>query len=185
MPEISVANIGYGIGTRELTNRPNALRAVLGEAVEAAVPDAYETDTITRIETNLDDLSPEITGAVMDKLFSAGALDVFLTPIQMKKNRPAVELTVLCENAQVSKMADLIFSETTSFGVRMDQVSRFKLERKIETVKTPFGEITVKRGLRNGEVIQSAPEFESVRAAAEKHNVPLRTVCEAALKAAS
>jgi uncharacterized protein (TIGR00299 family) protein len=185
MPEITVAGIGYGIGTRELTNRPNALRAVLGEAVEAAVPAAYETDIITRIETNLDDLSPEITGSVMDKLFNAGALDVFLTPIQMKKNRPAAQLTVLCENACVSQMADLIFAETTSFGVRMDQVSRFKLERKFETVKTPFGEITVKLGLRDGKVIQSAPEFESVRAAAEKHNVPVRAVYEAALKAAS
>lgn len=184
MPPLRVEKIGYGVGTRILPDRPNVLRAVLGEvAPDTTSARSYETDTITRIETNLDDLSPEITGAVMDRIFAAGALDVFFTPIQMKKNRPAIQLTVLCEEAAISKIADVIFSETTSFGLRMDQVSRLKLERKFKKVKTPFGEITVKLGMRDGETIQAAPEFESVRAAAEKHGVPLRTVQEAALKA--
>jgi len=186
MPRIKVEKIGYGIGSRKLPNRPNALRAVLGELDESSGPSGgYETDTITRIETNIDDLSPEITGAVMEKLFAAGALDVFFTSIQMKKNRPAVQLTALCENSDVTKIADLIFLETTSFGVRMDQVNRLKLERKFENVKTEFGEVSVKLGLRNGKIIQVAPEYESVRVATEKTGASLRLVYEAAQKAAS
>jgi uncharacterized protein (TIGR00299 family) protein len=185
MPSMRVAKIGYGIGTRVLPNRPNVLRASLGETVETAVSAAYDTDTITRIETNIDDLSPEITGAVMEQLLSAGALDVFFTPIQMKKNRPAIQLSVLCESAAVSRIADVIFAETTSFGLRMDEVKRLKLERQFETAKTQFGDITVKLGLKRGVVIQVAPEFESVRAAAEKHKVPLRAVHDAALHAIS
>lgn len=182
MPQIAVQKIGYGLGSRKLPHRPNALRAVLGELNDVA--GGYETDTITRIETNIDDLSPEITGAVMEKLFAAGALDVFFTSIQMKKNRPAIQLTVLCENADVPKLADLIFAETTSFGVRMDQVNRLKLGREFKTVKTEFGEVTVKLGLKAGKVIQVAPEYESVRAASEKSGASLRAVYEAARKAA-
>ena len=121
----------------------------------------------------------------MDKLFSAGALDVFFTPVQMKKNRPAAQLTALCEESAVAKIADVIFSETTSFGVRMDRVNRLKLERRFEKVTTPFGEVTVKLGLRGGEVIQASPEFESVRAVSEKSGQPLRVVHEAALRASS
>ncbi|MEI8343170.1 MAG: LarC family nickel insertion protein, partial [Verrucomicrobiota bacterium] len=185
MPRMTIEKIGYGLGTRQLPNRPNALRAVLGESAETKEESSgYETDTIARIETNIDDLSPEITGAVMDKLLTAGALDVFFTPIQMKKNRPAVQLSVLCESADVSKIADLIFSETTAFGLRMDKVSRLKLERKSETVKTPHGEIIVKLGINKGAVIQISPEFESVRAASEKSGQPLRVVFDAARNAA-
>ncbi len=148
-------------------------------------PEGYETDRVMRLEVNLDDLSPEITGATVEALFAAGALDVFFTSIQMKKNRPAIQLTALCENADVPKIADLIFAETTSFGVRMDQVNRLKLDRKFEKVKTEFGEITVKLGLKGGKVIQVAPEYESVRAASEKSGASLRAIYEAARKAAS
>jgi uncharacterized protein (TIGR00299 family) protein len=186
MPRITIEKIGYGLGTRQLPNRPNALRAVLGEFADTnETPDGYETDTVTRIETNLDDLSPEITGAVMERLLAAGALDVFFTPVQMKKNRPALQLSVLCERGDVSKIAALIFAETTAFGVRMEEVRRLKLARKFEKVKTPHGEITVKLGLKNGEVIQVAPEFESVRAASEKSGRPLREVFDAARNAAT
>ena len=185
MPRMKIAKIGYGLGSREGKTRPNVLRAVLGDLDGVAgVSDpghSYETDTITRIETNIDDLSPEITGALFDRLFAAGALDVFLTPIQMKKNRPGVLLTVLCEDAMVSKIAGLIFSETTTFGLRTDRVSRLKLDRCFEKVRTPFGEITMKLGSRNGEVIQVAPEFESVRAVSEKSGQSLRAVYQAAL----
>jgi uncharacterized protein (DUF111 family) len=185
MPGLKVEKIGYGVGSRTLPDRPNVLRAVLGELVEAENASGYETDTITRIETNIDDLSSEVTGAVMEKLFNAGALDVFFTPIQMKKNRPAVQLSVLCEDAVVTKMADLIFAETTSFGLRMNKVNRLKLERKFQQVQTAFGEITVKLGVKAGKVIQTAPEYESVRSAAEKHGASLRAVYEAARQAAS
>jgi len=183
MPRLKVEKIGYGIGSRIIPSRPNVLRAVLGELESPEEGGAYQTDTITRIETNLDDLSPEITGSTVDRLFAAGALDVFLTPIQMKKNRPGVLLTVLCEEPASRKIADVLFTETTSFGLRLDRIERLKLERRFETVATPHGEIIVKVGLRGGEPIQAAPEFESCRAAAEKSGAPLRVVYGAALEA--
>jgi len=143
----------------------------------------YETDIVTRLETNLDDSSPEILGAAMDKLLAAGALDVWFSPVHMKKNRPAVMLSVLCEEAHVEKIADLIFRETSSFGLRRDQVTRLKLERRFEKVATEFGEVTVKLGLKAGHIVQVAPEFESCRAVSEKTGHPLRTIYEAATRA--
>lgn len=185
MPAMHLEKTGYGIGSRTLPGRPNVLRAVLGEADpagldSAAVHSGYWMDSISRLETNLDDLSPEITAAAMEKLLAAGALDVFLTPIQMKKSRPAVQLSVLCEIGDVAKIAGVIFAETTSFGLRIDQVTRLKLERRIETVQTAFGPVSVKLGIRNGEVIQVSPEFDSCRAASERTGQPVRTVFEAA-----
>lgn len=182
MPTMRVEKIGYGIGFRQLANRPNVLRAVLGE-VDAASDSPYQTDTVVRVETNLDDLSPEITGAVLGRLMDAGALDATLTPIQMKKNRPGVQLNVLCEEGVLPKIADLIFAETTAFGLRMDRVERWKLERRFETVVTPWGEITVKLGLRAATVVQIAPEFESCRSVSEQTGQPLRAVYEAAILA--
>jgi len=157
------------------------LRAVLGEA--EAGSGVYERDTITRIETNIDDLSPEIMGAVTGLLLKAGAMDVFLTPIQMKKNRPGVQLTALCEEAAVGRVAELIFRNTTSFGLRMDRVDRLKLERRVETVSTEYGEVTVKIGLMGGEIVQASPEFESCKALSEKTGAPIRVVFEAAVQA--
>lgn len=144
---------------------------------------SYETDTVTKLETNLDDLSPEITGAVMAQLFAAGALDVWLTPIQMKKNRPGVMLSVLCEESTVTALTDLIFAETSAFGLRVEKVVRLKLARRFAQVSTEFGEVTVKLGLKGERVVQVAPEFESCRAVAEKAGVPLRTVYAAAIAA--
>jgi uncharacterized protein (DUF111 family) len=145
----------------------------------------YETDTVTRLETNLDDLSPEITGAVMEKLLAAGALDVWFTPIQMKKNRPAVQLSVLCDAVHTESLADIIFAETSAFGLRVETVARLKLERRFETVTTEFGDITVKLGLKQGRVIQIAPEFESCRAAGERTGAPLRAIYAAAARSFS
>ena len=182
MPTLRVEKIGYGIGTRQSPQRPNVLRAILGETASPA-PSPYLTDTVVRVETNLDDLSPEILGATLNRLMDAGALDASLLPIQMKKNRPGVQLSVLCEEAALGKLADLIFSETTAFGIRMDRVERWKLNRRFETVATPFGPVTVKFGLRGEEVLQVAPEFESCREVSEKSGQPLRGVYEAALQA--
>jgi len=182
MPSLRIEKIGYGIGSRQLPNRPNVLRAILGE-MDTRPSSPYLTDTVVRIETNLDDLSPEIVGSVLNRLMDAGALDASLLPIQMKKNRPGVQLNVLCEEAALGKIADLIFAETTAFGIRMDRVDRWKLDRRFETVATPFGEITVKLGLRGEEIVQTAPEFESCRAASERTGQPLRAIYDAALKA--
>jgi hypothetical protein len=183
MPAMKIEKIGYGVGSRVLKGRPNVLRAVLGEAViEAAGADGYERDTITRMETNIDDLSPEILGAVTEQLLKAGALDVFLTPIQMKKNRPGIQLTALCEEAAVGRVAELIFRQTTSFGLRMDRVDRLKLERRLEKVATEYGEVTVKIGLLGGETVQVSPEFESCKALSEKTGAPIRGIYEAAVE---
>ena len=182
MPAMKVEKIGYGIGTRVTPGRPNVLRAVLGEA-DGGAGAGFERDTITRIETNIDDLSPEIVGAVTEQLLKEGALDVFLTPIQMKKNRPGLKLTVLCEEVAVGKLAELIFRQTTSFGVRMDRVERLKLSRTFETVQTSYGPVTVKIGSFNGETLQVSPEFESCKALSEKTGAPIRTIHEAAVQA--
>ena len=144
---------------------------------------SYETDTVTRLETNLDDLSPEILGAVMEKLFAAGALEVFFTPVQMKKNRPGVQLTVLCAPDAVTPLADILFAETSAFGVRTDQVVRLKLSRRFKTVRTEFGDVTVKLGLKGETVVQVAPEFESCRMVSEQAGRPLREIYAAALRA--
>jgi uncharacterized protein (DUF111 family) len=143
----------------------------------------YETDTVTRLETNLDDCPPELLGAVFQRLLDAGALDVWFTPIQMKKQRPAVMLSVLCEKEKATEIADIIFAETTAFGLRMDEVVRLKLERRFETVRTEFGEVTVKLGLKGGRVLQVAPEFDSCQALATKTGAPLKLIYEQAVQA--
>jgi uncharacterized protein (DUF111 family) len=144
----------------------------------------YETDTVTRIETNLDDLSPQVLGAVMQQLLAAGALDVWFTPVQMKKSRPGVMLSILCGVETAEKFADIIFTETTAFGLRVEKIRRLKLTRRFETVKTPHGEVTVKLGFKGERLLQIAPEFESCRSAAERAGAALREVHAAALEAA-
>ena len=144
---------------------------------------AYPTDTVARLETNLDDCTAELLGAAMTRLFAAGALDVWHTAIQMKKSRPGVLLSVLCDESAIESMADIIFAETTAFGLRVDKVMRLKLDREFHKVATEYGEVTIKLGLRDGKVIQRSPEYESCRALAEAAGVPVRTVYAAALAA--
>ena len=143
----------------------------------------YDADTVCRVETNLDDASPEVLGCVMDKLFISGALDVYFTPVHMKKNRPGVMLSVLCDEPRVQSLSDIIFTETTAFGLRVDTVKRLKLARRFAQVRTEFGEVTVKLGLKREAVVQVAPEFESCRAASEHSGKPLRAVYQAAIEA--
>ena len=143
----------------------------------------YETDTVTRLETNLDDCPAELLGAIMPRLLDAGALDVWFTPIQMKKQRPAVMLSVLCEDEKVAALADLLFEGTTAFGLRVEKVVRLKLSRRIETVRTEFGEVTVKIGSRGEQVLQVAPEYESCRALAERSGASLKLIYEQAVQA--
>ena len=180
MPRLEIECIGYGVGTRDLEVRPNVLRAVLGRATDF-VPNDVETDTIIELETNLDDLSPELTGAALERLLALGALDVTFSPVQMKKNRPGVQLSVLCAPALEQTMVRALLTETSAFGVRRSEKRRYKLERRFEKVQTPYGEITLKLGLLQGEVVQVAPEFESCRAVAERTGQPLRLVYQAAL----
>jgi uncharacterized protein (TIGR00299 family) protein len=190
MQGVVAEKIGYGLGTRENQTRPNVLRAVLGESSgewqvasgEAAAHD-WETDTIAVLETNLDDLNAEILGSFMDKALAAGALDVFHTAIQMKKNRPGVLLTVLCASADADRFSEMLMRETSTFGVRRYAAERRKLRREFATVQTPHGAVTVKVGRLNGKVLQAAPEFESCRKLAEQAKMSLKEIYEAALRA--
>ena len=143
----------------------------------------WETDRVAVLETNLDDINAEILGQFVDNAFAAGALDVFYTPIQMKKNRPGVMLTVLCDESEADKIAEMILCETSAFGVRRHIADRRKLRREFKTAKTEFGEVTVKVGTLNGRVVQAAPEFESCRKVADHAKVPLKRVYDAAIKA--
>jgi len=143
----------------------------------------WEIDTVAVLETNLDDINAELLGAFVETAFSAGALDVFHTPIQMKKNRPGVLLTVMCAQSDADRFTELLLRETTAFGIRRTLTERRKLRREFVIVTTPFGEVTVKLGRLGREIIQSAPEFESCRAAAEQAGVPVKAVYDAALRA--
>jgi hypothetical protein len=156
----------------------------LGEADgAAAAAHDWETDTIAVLETNLDDVSGEILGHFVDRALAAGALDVFHTPIQMKKNRPGVLLTVLCAASDADKFCEMMLRETSAFGVRRSLGERRKLRREFTTVKTPHGEVTVKLGKLDGKIVQATPEYESCRALAEKTGAPLKEIYEAAVRA--
>ena len=184
MRDLAPQKIGYGLGARENDTRPNVLRVILGETQAAATHD-WETDTIAILETNLDDTNPEILGGFVETAFAAGAFEVFHTPIQMKKNRPGVVLTVLCSSSEADRFTELLLRETSAFGVRRHTAERRKIKREMVTVKTAFGEVSVKLGRLDGKIIQAAPEFESCKRLANPQSVPLKLIYEAALKALS
>ena len=171
--EMRIERTGYGLGTRETPPRPNVLRAVLGQSGE---PESSETDEISQIETNLDDITPELAAAAMQRLFQAGALDVFFTSAQMKKNRPGFVLTALCHPDKTDDLARILLTETTAFGVRIHTAKRFKLRREFREVETPYGTVTIKLGFLGEDLVQASPEFESCRAAAERAGVSVRDV---------
>jgi pyridinium-3,5-bisthiocarboxylic acid mononucleotide nickel chelatase len=184
MQRLVAGKTGFGIGTRDNRTRPNVLRAVLGTESKGETAGLdWEMDTIAVLETNLDDVSGEILGYFVETALAAGALDVFHTPVQMKKNRPGVLLTVLCSKADADKFSEMILRETSAFGVRRTVAERRKLRREFTKVKTPFGDVTVKIGRLNGKVVQTAPEFESCNKRAAQAKVPLKQIYEAALKA--
>ncbi len=186
MEGLVAKKIGFGLGTRDNHTRPNVLRAIFGESAAASSASSandWQTDTIAVLETNLDDINAEVLGHFVEQAFAAGALDVFHTPIQMKKSRPGVLLTVLCPTAEADKFTELMLRETSAFGVRRTIAERRKLQREFVTVKTPHGEVTVKLGKLNGAIVQSAPEYESCKILAEKSKIPLKTIFDAARKA--
>ncbi|MDC0144729.1 nickel pincer cofactor biosynthesis protein LarC [Verrucomicrobia bacterium] len=184
MQNLTPEKVAFGLGTRDCETRPNVLRAVLGEESVKSGGNDWETDTISVLETNLDDISSEVLGDFVERALNAGALDVVHTPIQMKKNRPGVQLSVLCAEGDADKFCEMILRETSAFGVRRTLTERRKLQRETKTVSTPHGEVTVKLGLLNGEVVQVAPEYESCRAIAAQADVPLKAVYDAAVAAA-
>jgi uncharacterized protein (TIGR00299 family) protein len=178
IPRITTEKSGYGAGTREYPDFPNVLRVLIGETEDAGVTD----ERLWMIETNLDDASPQIIGHVMDRVLESGALDCFFTPVQMKKNRPGVLLSVLCSAGDKETVMKLLFTETTTLGIRSYEVTRRALQRSVVRVETPYGPIDVKVAHLDGRVVNEMPEFEQCRQAAAKTGVPLKVVEEAARK---
>jgi uncharacterized protein (TIGR00299 family) protein len=184
----TIVRTGYGVGHRD-TEIPNLLRVFLGE--ETPSPSAQETSqpawtavTDRVLECNLDDMSPEVTGYLFDKLLACGASDVYCTPILMKKNRPAVKLSVLCPTEAEGRIADVLLRETTTFGLRRFVVEKTALKREERTVATSLGEVRMKCAFLDGRPVKSKPEFEDCRRIAEERKMPLREVYETILREA-
>jgi uncharacterized protein (TIGR00299 family) protein len=190
IPEMTVEKTAYGAGTRDYKSFPNALRLILGNTFK---PDARESNVAAEfvtenqipktenrdlfiLETNLDDTSPEILGFVMEKAFDSGALDCWFTPIQMKKNRPATLVSILCEKGEKDKFIALLVRETPTLGVRVREIERVCLTREMTKIDTRFGEIPVKIARFGDEIVNIKPEFETLREIAKRENLPLREV---------
>lgn len=183
MPAMRVLTNGFGAGKKQFKpDMPNLLRVVLGETEEEAVGEDKTPQTVAVLETNLDDQNPEGFDLLMERAFAAGALDVFLAPIGMKKNRPATLLSVLCPPDKTDALAALLFRETGTFGIRVREQRRYTLARSWRTVATEFGDIRLKAGAWQGEEVTVTPEYEDCKRAAQTYGVPLRRVYEAALR---
>jgi hypothetical protein len=177
IPDMTLTATGFGAGTREGRTRPNVLRVLVGEASDAA---ADTVDQVVVLETNLDDCTPEQIGYAIELAMESGALDAFAIPIVMKKNRPAVLLTVLAAPDRAVSLEMLLFRETSTLGVRKSTATRGKLARSRDLVRTPYGEIHVKVGRRGDSVVTVSPEYDDCAAAARTGQIPLRMVMEAA-----
>lgn len=179
-PAMTVSAIGYGAGTADLEGQPNVLRIMIGESAEKAVP-GYDEE-ISVIEANLDDMNPQIYGYFLERALGAGALDVYTTPVQMKKNRPGTLLTVLCKPQDTNTLTSLIFAETTTFGVRTTTAQRRTLPREHVSVSTTYGDVRIKLSRVNGRILHVSPEFDDCRKLAVEKNVPLQQVINEALR---
>jgi len=182
MPGLTIERIGYGVGGWDLDDRPNLLRGIIGTENPA---DGFEQDTVTVIETHIDDSSPEWLGALTERLLSAGALDVGLTALQMKKNRPGTCLTVMAQPQQANPLAQMILRESTAIGVRMHETRRMKLRREPATVQTTFGEAAVKLIYEGKTLLRITPEHDSCQALATASNRPLPEIYRAITTAAN
>ncbi|MGQ9610411.1 MAG: nickel pincer cofactor biosynthesis protein LarC [bacterium] len=178
IPEMTIENIGYGAGSKDFNEQPNMLRIILGEN-----QDSLDNDSITVIETNIDDMSPQLYDLLMDKLFELGALDVFLTPIIMKKNRPAIKLTVILDQSNIQEACICILKETTTMGLRIYETKRKKLSREMRELKTKYGTIRVKLGKIGDEVIKVIPEYDDCKKLAIEHNVSITHIHQLAINA--
>ncbi len=175
LPQMKINRIAHGAGSQDFPGRPNVLRLMIGEPAAA-----YDEDSSVLIETNIDDMNPQLYDYIIEKLMTAGAQDVYLTPIIMKKGRPAILLSVLTDHAKSDALLDIIFRETTSIGVRIQEVGRKKLSREIREVETSYGKIRVKVSKRGDEILNVSPEYEDCKRIAEEKQIPLKTVMEEA-----
>jgi len=181
MPEMVVETVGYGSGVRDLPDRADVLRLVVGAAA-SAMPD---TEPVSIIEANIDDMNPELLPPLISELLARGARDAFLTPLVGKKGRPAFLVTVLCDPARTAEFTRMLFEETTTLGVRLRNERRVCLAREWKQAGTPWGPVRIKIGRYQGEVTSASPEFEDCQAAARRHNVPVLRVYDAARAAAA
>jgi len=179
LPEMKVTSVGYGAGSRDLSQHPNLVRLLVGEALQE-----WTGDEVVVLETNLDDTSGEVLGHLGGLLLERGALDVFFVPIQMKKQRPGVLLSVLVATEQAGELERLIFTHTGTFGVRWRRTRRHTLARDERVVETRFGPVRIKVGRLGGEVVTAAPEYEDCARLAREQGVPLKQVYQAAQVAA-
>jgi len=179
LPPMRIRKIGYGAGSRRYEHHPNLLRALYGDLInEGAV-----RETVVVMETTIDDMNPQLYGHLMERLFAVGALEVFFTPIQMKKNRPGTMATVIVPERVLDIAAEVIFRETTTIGFRYLPMGRYEMARRFDTVSTPYGPVRMKVSVHNGVVMQATPEYEDCRALALRHDVPLKEVQRAAVAA--
>ncbi|MGH9727013.1 MAG: nickel pincer cofactor biosynthesis protein LarC [Candidatus Acidiferrales bacterium] len=179
MPAMKLKTIGYGAGSADLPQQPNVLRLMIGEAIGSGASQHWD-ESISVIEANVDDMSPQIYGYFAERALAAGALDIFSTAVQMKKNRPGQLVTLLCEIPNRDRLIDLIFRETTTIGIRTHEVQRQTLAREVVPVETPLGTIRMKISRLNGSVLNAAPEYEDCRRIAERKGVPLKEVLSTA-----
>jgi pyridinium-3,5-bisthiocarboxylic acid mononucleotide nickel chelatase len=175
MPPMKIESVGYGAGSTELSDRPNVMRLLVGVAIAMEKGEQWDPP-ITVIEANLDDMSPQIYGYFAEQALAAGALDVFSSPVQMKKNRPGLLVTLLAEPENLNRLIDLVFRETTTIGVRTHEVRRRTLKREIIAVETPLGEIRMKISRLNGTMLNAAPEYEDCQRLAAQKGIPLKEV---------
>jgi pyridinium-3,5-bisthiocarboxylic acid mononucleotide nickel chelatase len=182
MPKMKIERVAYGAGSRDYPRFPNALRLILGEAGDSALAarpqHQPEEERLIMLETNIDDMTAQRFGYLMERVMEMGALDCFFTPVQMKKNRPGVLVSILCRPEDNRKLCELLFSETTTLGVRESEVRRRSLERSMVRVETRYGPIDVKVAHRNGQVMNEMPEYEQCLAAARAAGVSLNIVEE-------
>ena len=180
LPAMKIETVGYGAGSLQFEDFPNVLRLILGQTT---VENLANADSVCVLETNIDDISGELVGSVMDKLFEHGALDVFTTPIYMKQGRPAVKISVVCKIEDVQRLEQFLFEQGLTFGIRKQILQRSKLARDFVSVETEFGEIQIKTGTLGGKIVNAKPEFSDCVSAAKKHNVPVKAVLDAAVSA--
>jgi len=183
-PTMKITATGYGAGARDFPGQPNVLRLTLGDGAETQLVASTEIpeDTIAVLEANLDDLNPQVFGYVMERLLAEGALDAFCTPMQMKKNRPGMLLTVLARPEDATRLSKLVFSETTTLGIRMRQERRQTLVRRSISVQTQWGEVRMKVANLDGSIANYAPEYEDCRRIADQNRVPLKQVMQEATR---
>ena len=183
VPPMKIDRVGYGAGDREFKETPNVVRVLMGEGHQAIRSSGHQAQSVVVLECEIDDMNPQIFGALMDKLYAAGALEVFYAAVQMKKNRPGTLMTVVARPEHRETLTEIVFRESTTIGVRYQELSRECLDREIETVATPLGPVRFKVARRGGRVFNAQPEFDDLAKLSQERGIPIKDVQALAHKA--